>query len=182
MPSVVGQLHHLDEVGAASVIRRRRWLHRTTFGVLAAILALAVADGLDWADAYGVATAEARATGDGVSLVVEYPSVTRPALVSPFRVRVERADGFDGPITLAVSRAWIEMWDQNGLYPSPSAETGDDDWVEWEFDPPDGTVFELFYDARLEPAWQRSEDGRLELRNTDGSVVAAVDFRTRVRP
>lgn len=163
-------------------MRRRRWLHRLTFGLVAAVLLLAVADGLDLFDAYGPDTDEVRAVGDGVTLVVEYTSTTRPALASPFRVRVERDGGFDGPITIAVSRPWIEIWDENGMYPSPSAETGDSAWVEWEFDPPDGSVFAFFYDARLEPARQDSQDGMVELRDDSGDVLAAVAFSTAVRP
>ncbi len=163
-------------------MRRRRWLHRLTFGLVAAVLALAVVDGLDLFDAYGPDTDEVRAAGDGVTLIVEYTSTIRPALASPFRVRVESADGFDGPITIAVSRPWIEIWDENGMYPGPSAETGDHEWVEWEFDPPDGSVFNFFYDARLEPARQESQDGAVELRDDSGEVLAAVAFTTTVRP
>jgi hypothetical protein len=182
VPSVVGQLHHLDDDSSSSVIRRRRWLHRSTFGVLTAVLVLAVADGVSVVDVYGVDTREVRATGDGVTLVVEYAVVTRPALASPLRVRVESVEAFDGPITIAVSRPWIEIWDENGFYPTPSAETADGEWVEWQFDPPDGHVFELFYDARLEPARQESQDGTIELRAADGTALAAVDFTTSVRP
>jgi hypothetical protein len=162
---------------------KRRWLHRLTIGFLALVLGLAVLDAADVFDAYGVDTGEVQdVSDDGATLVVEYPAVTRPALASPFRVRVERAEGFDSPITIAVSRPWIEMWDENGLYPGPSAETGDGDWVEWEFDAPDGPVFEAFYDARLEPARQESQDGAVQLRDDDGTVLAAVSFTTRVRP
>ena len=68
------------------------------------------------------------------------------------------------------------------MYPSPSAETGDAEWVEWEFDPPDGSVFSFFYDVRLEPARQESQDGTIELRDDSGDVLAAVAFTTTVRP
>ena len=182
MPSTLERLLHLDDIDSRSVIRRRRWLHRITIGVITAILALAVLDGLDVFGAYGVNTAEVRAEGDGVTLVVEYTSTTRPALASPFRVRVEQDGGFDGPITVAVSRPWIEIWDLNGVFPAPSSETGDDEWVEWEFDPPDGEIFEVFYDWRLEPARQETQDGVLELRDETGDVLATVEFTTTVRP
>jgi hypothetical protein len=183
VPSTVERLRHFDDVGSSRALRRRRLLHRVTLGALATVIGLAVLDVLDVFDAYGVDKGEVEAVGgDGTTLIVEYPAVTRPALASPFRVRVERAEGFDGPITIAISRPWIEMWDENGLYPSPSAETGDGEWVEWEFDPPDGPVFETFYDARLEPARQESQDGVVELRDDDGAVLAAVAFTTRVRP
>jgi hypothetical protein len=182
VPSTIDRLTHHDEPSGAAIVRRRRWLHRATLGGLSAILVVGVLDAADVFDAYGVDEGRVQAVGDGVTLVVEYPSVTRPALASPFRVRVERPEGFDAPVILAVSRPWIEIWDENGLYPSPSAETGDGRWVEWEFDPPDGTVFTVFYDARLEPARQQSAEGTVELRDVGGDVLAAVTFETRVRP
>ena len=183
VPSTVERLRHFDDAGSSRALTKRRWLHRLTIGFVSAVLALAVLDAIGVFDAYGVDTGEVRTVSDdGATLVVEYSAVTRPALASPFRIRVERADGFDGPITIAVSRPWIEIWDENGLYPSPSAETGDPEWVEWEFDPPDGPVFEFFYDARLEPARQESQEGSVELRDDGGAVLAAVSFTTRVRP
>jgi len=182
VPSTVERLTHVDDLNSRSVIRRERWVHRFTIGLLTVILGLAVLDLLDVFDTYGVDAAEVRAAGDGVTLVVEYPSTTRPALASPFRIRVERDGGFDGPITIALSRPWIEIWDLNGVFPNPSAETGDDEWVEWEFDPPDGPVFEAFIDWRMEPAKQESQDGVIELRDETGDVLATVEVATTVRP
>ena len=182
VPSTVERLTHVDDLNSRSVIRRERWVHRFTIGLLTVILGLAVLDLLDVFDTYGVGAAEVRAAGDGVTLVVEYPSTTRPALASPFRIRVERDGGFDGPITIALSRPWIEIWDLNGVFPNPSSETGDDEWVEWEFDPPDGPVFEAFIDWRMEPAKQESQDGVIELRDETGDVLATVDVATTVRP
>jgi hypothetical protein len=68
------------------------------------------------------------------------------------------------------------------VFPNPSAETGDDEWVEWEFDPPDGPVFEAFIDWRMEPAKQESQDGVIELRDETGDVLATVEVATTVRP
>jgi hypothetical protein len=183
MPSTIEDTAVVDVVPGGRIERRRRAVHRTTFAVMAVVLALAVADGLDLVDVYGVDVSTVRAeASDGRVLVVDHTAVTRPALASPFRVRVESPEGFDEPIHLAVSRPWIEIWDENGMYPGPSAETADDAWVSWEFDPPDGDTFELFYDARLEPARQSSEDGAVELRDAEGAVLARVEFTTVVRP
>jgi hypothetical protein len=151
--------------------------------VLAVLLALALVDGLDLVDVYGVDVTTARAEGpSGQVLEVDHTAVTRAALASPFRIRVTDPNGFDAPITIAVSRPWIEIWDENGMYPTPSAETADGRWVIWEFDPPDGDTFEFFYDARLEPARQSSQDGAVELRDADGATLARVTFSTTVRP
>jgi hypothetical protein len=175
-------LVELDKPETAHVLHRRRWVHRLTLTAIVAVLAVAVLDGVDVLDAYGVDTRTTFVDTPDGRLVVEHPSVTRPALASPFRVRVEQPGGFDGPITIAVSRPWIEMWDENGFYPTPSGETGDPGWVVWEFDPPDGSAFSFFYDARVEPGRQSGQSGEVQLRDDDGTVLASVDLRTEVRP
>lgn len=171
---------HPEREGGDAVVRGRRILYLTTTAVLCLLAAAVVADG--FAPVFGVdsTTVDAR-TAEGVLLEVEHPRVTRPALASPFAVEVTDPDGFTEPIEIAVSRSFIEVWDENGFYPTPSTETGDDRWVVWEFEPPDGTTFRFFYDARLEPARQTSFDGRVQLRD-DGVPVAEVSFHVAVRP
>jgi hypothetical protein len=161
-------------------LRRRHAVYAATTLALCLVMALAVADlffpvlGVDADTVRGTAS-------DGTELVVTYPSVTRPALASPFSIEVTRPGGFDGPIELAISRPWIEVWDENGMYPAPSSEVGEDDYVVWEFDPPDGASFRFFYDARMEPSRQRGIDGSVQLR-AGGEVLAEVEFTTEVRP
>ena len=115
--------------------------------------------------------ATVRAEGGGYTLEVSYPSVSRPALASPFEIMVTRPGGFDGPVTLAVTRDYLKMWDENGLVPAPAGETTAGEWVRWEFEPPDGDELTVFYDARIEPAVQSGRTGR----------VAVIDDGERVR-
>ena len=121
---------------------------------------------------------------DGGSFEVEYPQVTRSAR-SPLRgrSRCPAPKGFDGPIKLAVSRPWIEIWDENGLYPGPSSETGDHHWVVYEFDPPDGSIFKFFYDARppTRPCRSASTE-RSNCATTASRSSLQIDFTTTVRP
>ena len=162
------------------VLRKRRVLYTAVSGLLIAVIGLGVADiflpvlGVD----SRTTTVEA---SDGTTMAVEYPEVTRPALAAPFAIELTNPDGFDEPIEIAISRPWIEVWDENGMYPGPSSETADEKWVVYEFDPPDGDRFRFFYDARLEPARQESVRGVVELRGPEG-VLATVRFRTQVRP
>jgi hypothetical protein len=179
------ELHTLGVVHPAradgpSHMRVHRLVYAATTAALGALLVLALLDikgpvlGVD-------STVVTDRGADGVVLSVQYPEVTRPALASPFAVEVTKVDGFDEPIELAISRPWIEVWDENGLYPSPDAESGNTEWVVYEFAPPDDGVFRFFYDARLEPARQEGVSGTVELRE-DGVAIASVDFHTAVRP
>ena len=175
--STVGDL--APEAGRSPITRRL--LHTTTTAVLTLIIGLAVVDGFDVADIYGVDTATAEASGGGYDLAVRYGTVTRPALATPFEIVVTHEGGFDGPITIAVDRAYLAMWDENGLVPAPSAETSGDESVVWEFDPPTGDTLTVFYDARIEPAAQSGRAGRVAVLDDD-RAVAEVRFETRVLP
>ena len=160
---------------------RRSWLHAATTAALVAIVAVACIDGLGWWDAFGVDTATVNASGGGYDLSVRYGTVSRPALATPFEITVTRPGGFDGPVTVVVDRAYLGMWDENGLVPAPAAETTRGEWVEWEFDPPAGDTLSIAYDARIEPGAQSGRDGAVGIVEDD-EIVVAVEFHTAVRP
>src|SRR5688500_11220358 len=88
-------------------LAQRRVLYAATSIVLSVIMALGVVDAFGWFDAYGVDTATVSADGGGYILEVSYPSVSRPALASPFEIVVTRAGGFDGPVMLAISGDYL---------------------------------------------------------------------------
>jgi hypothetical protein len=160
---------------------KRRALYAATTITLSVIMGLGIVDAIGWFDAYGVDTATVQAEGGGYRLEVEFPSVSRPALASPFEITVTRAAGFDGPITVAVSRDYLAMWDENGLVPAPAGERTAGEMVHWEFDPPVGDELTVFFDARIEPAAQSGRTGRVAVIEDDAAVVE-VEFRTEVRP
>ena len=149
--------------------------------LLTGIVAVGVTDTLRWTEVTGVSPGTTSASEGGYHLEVRYPAVTRPALASPFDIRVERAGGFDGPIQIAVSWPWLEMWDENSWYPSPSSSYGDDDRLVMEFDPPPGEVLRVIYDARIQPAQQSGRDGFVSVLEDD-LPIATVEFHTRVLP
>ena len=130
---------------------------------------------------FGVDSDSVSAAGGGYELTVTYGAVTRPALATPFDIDVHRDGGFDAPITIAVDRRYMRIWDENGLYPAPSAEHNTATEVVWEFDPPDGEDLHVTYDGRIEPALQSGRSGSVTV--LDGTeVVAEVEFHTRVWP
>ena len=165
----------------ARALRSRGWWYRATTLVLVLVLGLGVIDAIGWWHAYGVSSTTVRASGAGYGLSVRYGRVSRPALATPLEIVVTRDDGFDAPVVVAVDQRYLSMWDENGVVPAPSSETVDGDWLVWEFEPPDGTTLTVLYDGRIEPSRQSSRRGAVAVME-GGSVVASVEFTTRVMP
>lgn len=180
-PGTLERVVSLDSPLGARTIWSRRLLYASTSTVLAGIVLLALVEALGIAPIYGVSSARVHASGGGYDLDVRYAEVSRPALATPFEIAVERPGGFDQPVTVAVRRDYLAMWDENGFYPSPSSETTSGAWLVWEFDPPDGEVLSFAYDGRIEPSAQWGRDGAVAVLE-GGVPVVQVDFTTRVRP
>jgi hypothetical protein len=170
-----------EDPGWPRALRAQRALYLVTTLALAAIMGAAVVGALTDVDTFGVDSRRARASGGGYELEVHYATRSRGGLATPFAVTVERDGGFDGPLTIGVHAHYLAMWDENGLYPSPSGESMSGDWVLWEFDAPEGEVFRFVYDARIEPAVQSGRSGRVAVFEGDRPVVE-VDLRTQVLP
>lgn len=156
--------------------------YRITTVVLTAIIGLALVDGLTPAAVLGVDTATTRATAAGYELAVTYGEVSRPALATPFDIRVVHEGGFDGPVRIAVDQEYLRMWDENGLVPAPATELVAGDLVVWEFEPPVGDELLVSYDARIEPAAQEGRSGRVAVLGDADQVLVTVDFTTRLLP
>ena len=174
---------HLDAADQRHVHRRRRVGYVATTVALTAVMGVAVLDGLDVVDAFGVDDGHAVDTADGLTLDVRYPTVSRPALASPFEITVRQDGGFAGQsIEVVVSSDYLRLWDLNGVSPSPAEETADGEHVVWTFDPPDGDVLHITYEGRIEPAAQDGEPGRVAVLDAQGAEAVAVDFETHLRP
>lgn len=119
-----------------------------------------------------------------VLLRVDYPQVTRAGLAVPYRVEVRRPGGFDGaPVRVAVSHTLFDRFDYQNFYPNPSAETADAEWVEYEFDPPDGEVLVWTFDVRTGPNQTGSFSSyAVQVRDAEGVVEAEVEHRVLVVP
>ena len=174
---------HPETADGRTRIRMRRFASWVTFLLLAGVIGSAVADGLDVVDVWGVDTATVSAAGpDQTALRVRYPTVTRPALASPFVIEVTRQGGFEQDIELAVDAHYLELWDLNGIFPSPAEERSDGSRVIWTFDPPDGEVLRVSYDARIEPGAQLDRRRGVVTLLEGGEPSIAVRFTTKVRP
>ena len=170
----------LPERGSA--LSSRRVGYAITTALLSALMAFVVIDATGGPDVFGVDTDTARDQADGLTLEVRYATVSRPAIATPFDIRVSRPGGFDVPVRVAVDQEYLRMWDENGLVPAPSAETVMGTFVVWEFDPPIGDTLLISYDARIEPAAQSGRSGAVAVLGTDDLPLAEVSFTTRVLP
>lgn len=156
--------------------RRARLARRVGIAALVAFVALGVAG------VFGVRTATVTASSGDYRLSVTYPEVSRPGLAIAWGFVVHRDGGFGtDPITIATTHRWLDLFDENGRNPAPSAEYVDGDMLVWEFDPPPGDTFTFTFDARLGPAIQDGLAATTELREGNVAVVE-VSYRTRVMP
>jgi hypothetical protein len=164
-------------------LRHRRLAAWITFGLLFSIIGSAVVDGADMVDVWGVDEGVARATGaDGARLSVRYPTVTRPALASPFEIVVRKPGGFDADVDVAVDLDYLELWDLNAVYPSPSDEQSDGERIVWTFAAPARDTLKVSVDARVEPGAQLEQRrGSVSLLAEDAPELT-VRFATRVMP
>jgi hypothetical protein len=181
-PTETGGVVHPERDEGPRRVLVRRIAYGVTSLLLAALVVSAVVDATTEIDVWGVADDRARAIGDGYVLEVEYPTVTRPALATPFAIVVRHPGGFDGPVDLAISSEWLEMWDFQALYPDPSGVVGGAERVVMTFEPPEGDVLRVFLDARIQPSQQSGRNGKVALLDELGAVVASVEFHTRVMP
>lgn len=132
---------------------------------------------------FGTTTDEVSARSEGVELTVTYGKIARPGLATPWEVEVRSSGGFDGPVVLATTGSYFDAFDENGLDPSPVKSVGEGGEIVWEFDPPEGEIFSLSFDARIEPAVQmQTFSARTRVLDGNGRQIVAVSYTTRVMP
>jgi hypothetical protein len=148
-------------------------------GVLAVVLGLVLAGGIG---VLGVRTGQTSASGSGWSLELRYATTARAGLDVPWEVTVRHRGGFDGPVELAVTGAYLDIYETQGFHPEPSEGSRDGDTLYLTFEPPDsGDTLVIAYDAYIQPASQLGRSGSVSVVD-HGQRLATVDFRTRLMP
>jgi len=156
-------------------VRRARTIRRGFMALVAVFLLLGLSGTL------GVRTRTTTVRGGGYELTVTYGQVSRPGLPTGWSFEVHRPGGFDGPVTVATTSEYLDMFDENGFDPSPAKATATAEDVIWEFDPPPGDTLSVSLDARIEPAVQWGRPGETSVLE-DGRPVVTAGYKTWVLP
>lgn len=172
-----------DEPDSARSRRGRNALYIVFTVVVTAVVALALVEAIVGFPGFGIDTNTATASARGTTLRVRYAEVTRGQLASPFHVTVEHEGGFDGPVSLAVSSEYLDLFLTNDLSPAPTSETAEPDALLMTFDaPPHGDTLSVRWDLVAKPAAEfTTRTGTAAVLDDAGGTIVSVDFTTRVR-
>ncbi len=155
--------------------RSATWTRRGWMLLLAALVALGATGFL------GVRTGTVTDSAGGYDLTLQYPEVARAGLDVRWQVTVRHPGGFGKTVDLVVTGDYFDIFETQGMWPQPSAETRSARYVHWTFDPPAGDTLVVDFDAYIQPASQVGRDGTVAVV-VDGRPVASVDFDTRLMP
>jgi hypothetical protein len=165
----------LDGLEEPAVGERAAWGRRAFLVVLAVVVACGAVGLL------GLHTTSASASADGYRLSLTYPRTARAGLDTSWQVRVQHPGGFDGPITLAVTGDYFDIYETQGFHPDVSKSTRDGNRLYLTFDPPPGNTFVVDFDAYIQPSSQRGRTASVSLMDGDVSLVS-VPFHTWLAP
>lgn len=165
----------LADVRGARATRRGRAVRRAMTLLLALVVIAGAVGGL------GVRSAEVSSSGDGYRLQVTYGHVSRAGLDTPWIAVVTHPGGFHGPVTLATTASYFDIFESQGIHPQPASETAAGRYLYQQFDPPAGDTLRVDYDAYIQPASQIGRRATTVLI-VDGHEVARVDYRTVLLP
>lgn len=149
--------------------------------VLLSLLVLVVLAGITGLLGVRARTVTARNASDGVTLDVHYAQVARAGLDVPFEITVHRRGGFTGEVTVAISRAYLDMFDQNAIDPEPASETGNAQELVWHFDPPAGDTLVVSLDMQVQGGRHWGKSGYVAVRER-GRSLARATFTTHLAP
>lgn len=163
-----------DEASAAR-LRGHRAFRRVGISIMALLIVLGLTN------RFGLRMASATVQRDGVTFTVEYASVTRSGLATPWQVEVRSPAGFGGPVTIATSADYLDRFDFNQWYPEPSATATRGDLLLLTFERPEGELFRVRFDGRASPTFGLSSAATTGLE-TAGLPPLSVEYRTWVMP
>ncbi len=115
---------------------------------------------------------------------MRFARVTHAQLSVPLRVRVRAAGGFKGPVVIAISSAYLDLFDANNIAPQPSAQSSTESAVVMTFDPPDrGDALTVDWEMVARPiGWFANRAGVIAVVDTNENPLVTANVHTSVRP
>ncbi|GEL22191.1 hypothetical protein PSU4_11450 [Pseudonocardia sulfidoxydans NBRC 16205] len=169
-----------DERSTLSDVRGATTPRRAVLrSVAVAMLVVVVLAGL--AGLLGVRSTTTTTVDGPWTVSVEYAWVARAGLDVPWSVTVHRDGGFSGPVTVAVTAGYFDIYESQGLDPEPASQTADATRLYWTFDPPPGEDLTIDFDAYIQPSSQLGESGEVSVVD-GGAPRATVSFSTFLLP
>jgi len=132
----------------------------------------------------GLRTQTRRASGGGYSMRLDYPRVARAGLDVTWRVTVRRDRPFEPavPVVLAVTGTFFDLFETQGFYPEPDAESRDGRWRYLEFTTAEGSdEMVVDFDTYVQPAAQLGREAEVRLV-VDDVEHAAIRWTTTLLP
>jgi hypothetical protein len=111
--------HDSTLVGVGPQRRAGLWAGR----LFLVLLACFVASGL--IGVLGVHTSSAHNRANGYAVSLEYPRTARAGLDVAWQATVTRDGGFSGPVELAVTADYFDIYETQGFFPEPDSQTRD---------------------------------------------------------
>lgn len=157
--------------------RHGRLYRRLAIGVIVVIVALGAAG------VFGVRSATVAAHRRGLDLSVRYPRTTRAGLPAAFKIQVSADDPITEPVTIAISAAYLDLFDQQGLRPEPTGSTTRGNLLVWEFDPPlRGRTLVVRLDVIVETGRHFGKEAIVAVLDDAGAVTTKVRLDTNIAP
>lgn len=116
----------------------------------------------------GVNTATVAASANGYAVHVRYPQIARGGLPADWDVQVRLPAGSRGPVTIAVPKDYLELFDMQGIFPEPVRQTSAPPYVLVTFDPPPAGALDVYFEASKTPAL-----GDIGVQHAEVVVLAA---------
>lgn len=108
--------------------------------------------------------------------------VSRPGLATPFEMRVRRDGGFEGPVLVAVTHDYYDLFLISSMRPAAEAEWTAGDLLIWRFGQPDGDLLTVKLDARVRAGRHRSAGGIVAVIDRRGEIVVDTEIETFIVP
>ena len=157
-------------------LRRGVVWRRVGVTMLALFVAAAV---LGW---FGLRTRTVRTTAGTVSVELQYASISRRGITTPWQLTVHRDGGLPEQVDVAVSLAYLDALQTQRVSPDPSRSTTTGDTEVWTFSTSGTDTLVVALDADTDPQTAPGRHrGSVTVRAGD-QPVATLRFMTMVVP